>query len=162
MSKKSKVNEIYHKDVRSSKEFVASTQKTLQLSRNDKKNMTIKEIITIVKGLEEVAKQDGLGTQMLVKGLGPSGEFTLKGWNEPLKTIDEYIDYFNNNVKVPIKFDSFYNIQVSIFSAKLDKKGNFVHREDTAHEKVQAMVPGKKVAEKKVTVNIFKDKKSKK
>ena len=163
MSKKSKVNEIYHKEVRGEENFAASSQKTIQISRNDKKPMTIKEIVDIVNGLETAAKNKGVGTQILVKGLGPDREHTLKGFNEPLKTTEQYLQYFESDVKDSSKFDSFYNIQITIASSKMDNNGKFLRREDTKHEKIAPMT-GKKpkeFVEKAATKAIF-NKKSKK
>ena len=161
MSKKSKVNEVYKQDVRGEENFAASAQKTIQISRNDKKPMTIKEIVDMVKALETDATNKGVGTQILVRGLGPDREHTLKGFNEPLNSVEHYLDYFNNNVKDSTKFDSFYNIQITIASSKMDDNGKFLRREDTKHQKIVPMTGKKEKVEKEVTKAIF-NKKSKK
>ena len=162
-NKKSKVNQVYHQDIRGEENFVGTSQKTIQLSRNDKKPMTIKEIVDLVKTIEDIKASEGYSTQILVKGLGPDREHTLKGRNEPMKTIEEYLQYFQSDVKDSSKFDSFYNIQITVFSSKIGKDGTFIRREDAKHEKIAPMT-GKKpkeFVEKVVTKAIF-NKKSKK
>jgi hypothetical protein len=133
----------YITEIRQKEEFPTFTQKTLQISKRNQGKITLEEVMELAVGLEKIGEKQGEHVQMLIRGLGPDRMHTLKGFDEDLKTLDDYEEYFNNNVKDTVKFESFYQLQITIFSTKNKK----LDRKDVAHYKVDNG-PKKKVNKK--------------
>jgi len=144
----------YETIVRQQEKFKNSTQQTLQVYRKDKKLIDVEEVIKLATGLQAVGDSQGKKTSLLIRGSDKAGEHTIKGYDENLQSIDEYLDYFSNRVKSTAKFNGFYQLQITVVSY------NDGDRKDLGHYKVKHADTYDK-PEKKVTKAIF-DKKSKK
>jgi hypothetical protein len=129
MSQKKNVSKHYTTLLRAEKSFKTAKEKVIQLSRNDKKPMTIQEVMDITKNLQKAGEDDNLHTKLVVRGLGPTRMYTLKGYEDDLKTMDDYENYFSN-VASSIKFNKFSQLQINIYTSSIAKSGKFVSRED--------------------------------
>jgi hypothetical protein len=109
----------YITDIIQKEEFPKFTQKTLQISKRNQAKITLEEVMELAVGLEKIGEKQGEYVKMLIRGLGPIRMHTLKGFDEDLKTLDDYEEYFNNNVKDTVKFESFYQLQITIFQQKI-------------------------------------------
>jgi hypothetical protein len=145
----------YNTIVRQQEKLKNSTQKTLQVSRNDKKLIDIDEVIKLTTGLQGIGDSQDKNTSLLIRGESIAGWTTIKGFDEDLKSIDDYLEYYSNRVKSTGKFNGFYQLQVTIIS--YDKKVEA--RKDLDHYKVKH--PEEK-AEKKVSKSIFGKQKAEK
>jgi hypothetical protein len=148
------MSKIYNTIVRQSEKFKNSSQETLQLSRNDKRMLDLKEVAHLAGGLQKVGDTQGRKTGLLIRGESKLGWQTLKGFDDDIESIEEYIDYFNNKVQNKEKFNGFYQLQVTIISTS-DK---VLDRGKMAHYKIKHPEPK---IEKEVSKAIFKKPKKK-
>ncbi len=109
-----------------------SSQKTVQLSRTDKKNIKLSEINEWSKGLYQAGQSKNKRTSLLIRGLSNAGWFTLKGFDQDVMDEEDYIDYFNNRVKSTDKFDDFHQLQITLVTYDKD----IGDRKDLGHYKV--------------------------
>ena len=146
---------IYKKEVRQSEEFKNSSQKTLQISRVDKKMISVEDVIKLANGLMEIGDKEGKKTSLLIRGMNSAGETTLKAFDEPIDSVEDIIDYYNNHVKSIAKFDHFYQLQVTITS--YDK--NIDNRKALGHYKVKPITEKKKISKEDFEKPVKKSKK---
>jgi hypothetical protein len=138
---------IYTKTILNQENFKKSNQKTIQLSRTDKKSIKLNEINKMTQGLYQAGQSKNKKTSLLIRGLSNAGWFTLKGFDQDVMDEDDYIDYFNNRVKSTDKFNDFYQLQITLVT--YDKY--IGDRNDLGHYKV-SHPQGKK---DKITKDIF-------
>ncbi len=147
----------YDTVVRQTEELANSSQTTLQISKKNKKNIDIDEIIELFHGLEKQGKAKGLHTEFMIRGESVAGWSTLKGFGDDLKTVEDFLDYYNNTVSVTTKFGNFFQLQLTVFTSAI-KNNKVVYRNDVKHEKVKH--PDGKI-DKKVNPKVFGKKKTK-
>jgi len=98
-------------------------QTTVQISRENKKHMTLDEIRKLFIGMEERASKNGDVVRILVRGMDPyMGGHTLKGFKEDFMSDEEFEDYWGNNVKQANKFNDFFNATITIWKLKKVEK----------------------------------------
>lgn len=154
------MNPKYNTKIRATETFKNSTQKTLQISKTSGDMITVDDVIELGSGLQKVGEVKGFHTQLLIKGMSKAWETTLKGFDEDLKSIDDYLEYYSNKVKSTDKFNGFFQLQITIVTYKIDDKNQRVpDRKARGHSTVKAIK--EPAVEKIVDKNLFK-KKSKK
>ncbi len=123
---------IYTKTILNQEDFKKSNQKTVQLSRTDKKSIKLNEINELSKGLYQAGQSKNKKTSLLIRGLSNAGWFTLKGFDQDVMDEEDYIDYFNNRVKSTDKFNDFHQLQITLVTYDKD----IGDRKDLGHYKV--------------------------
>jgi hypothetical protein len=99
--------------------FQDGTQTEVQISRDDKKHMTLDEIRNIYDGIVEQSIKKGENIRVLVRGTGQTNRgFTIKGYDDEFMTDEAFEDYWGNIVKNSDKFDDFFNASFIVWKTK--------------------------------------------
>lgn len=98
-------------------------KKTVQIAREDEKNITPDEVKTMFNDLKENLDKKNQDYQIYVKGLSPAGWKTLSSNNAlTIKNYDEYLSARVNNID---KFLEFSVIQITVI-----KMGNMFNKKN--------------------------------
>jgi hypothetical protein len=89
-------------------------QTTVQLSRTDKKNLSIDDIAEIAKSIQTQADKKKEKIKMMIRGLNIDKWYTVKSFDSDLNA-DEIDDYLDGQVHDTNKFNDFFQIHVTIY-----------------------------------------------
>ena len=94
--------------------FKGLTEKTFQVNKADGKTMiTPDEIKKLAEFIIKGAEQKGKNIKFMIRGLNGMQKFTLKGFDEDLKIMNEQ-EYFDGKVNDGTKFANFFQVQITV------------------------------------------------
>ncbi len=97
------------------KKVGSATKTTYNFQKSNKTQMTQHEVQTLLTGMENILNKKGGHYKILIRGLGPRGQRTLKGYDTDLNDFYENEeDYYMGTVKDPQKFMKFYNLNITV------------------------------------------------
>ena len=103
----------YNKQILENTTFKNSNRTTVQINRNDKKQMDVSDVQELVNGLESTATKKKEKVKILVRALLIDKWITLKGYDDELD-IEDFEEYYRNKVADPSKFEKFIQLQISV------------------------------------------------
>jgi hypothetical protein len=89
-------------------------QTTVQMSRTDKKTLSIDDIAEIAKSIQSQADKKKENIKMMIRGLNIDKWYTIKNFDHDLNA-DEIDEYLDGQVHDTHKFNDFFQIHVTIY-----------------------------------------------
>lgn len=110
-------------NVQNRKEFSDRTLTTIQVYKQDKKEITANEVNILIKQLLEKAPKD---SKLMVRGLGinrfnqlTDGPITLKSFESQATIVQDEDEYLAGKVKDTTKFQKFSQLQIVLQKPKI-------------------------------------------
>ena len=104
----------YNKQILKTVKIGKVQQTTVQMSRNDKKMLSMDEIAEISKSIQTQADKKNEKIKIMIRGLNIDKWYTLKSFHSDLNA-DEVDDYLEGLVHDTHKFKYFFQIHLTVY-----------------------------------------------
>ena len=104
----------YNKQILKTVKIGKVQQTTVQMSRNDKKMLSMDEIAEISKSIQTQADKKNEKIKIMIRGLNIDKWYTLKSFHSDLNP-DEVDDYLEGLVHDTHKFKDFFQIHLTVY-----------------------------------------------